>query len=190
MIVEQFWDLIDRSRELAKGALQEQGRHLQALLEELPASEILAFDKIYLGYAKLSYRATLWAALYIKEGGCSDDAFDYCRYELIARGRAAMETLVRDPDRLADAAYEDLCGDESIRSAIRRAYEKIAGTDAHGYREALRKLPAFDLGAEYARLGLDPGYNLNVDPVMRLDFDNRDAMSKLVPKVWKRYGRP
>src|ERR1700761_6658772 len=81
MIVEQFWDLIDRSRELAKGALQEQQRHLQALLEELPAREILAFDKIFLGYAKLSYRATLWAALYIKEGGCSDDAFDYCRYE-------------------------------------------------------------------------------------------------------------
>src|SRR6266481_1834313 len=102
MIIEQFWNIIGQSSALAGGKPEEQHRHLQALLEALPPDEILSFQHLFSGYAELSYRAALWAAFYIKEGGCSDDGFDYCRFELIAAGRDLFETLIRDPDRLAD----------------------------------------------------------------------------------------
>lgn len=184
MDIEQFWQLIDQSR----GPSLEEKQHarLRKLLEALPVEDIVTFDRIFSGYAKLSYRAALWAAFSVMHGGCSDDWFDYYRYELIAAGRKAFDDIVVDADQLAEPAYAEFHGYPDIAYAARKAYEHATGVELF---TVIGKYAPFDMDAEYRRLGLDPNYRLDDDPIMTMDFDDGDVVKPLLPKVWRRYGR-
>ena len=48
------------------------------------------------------------------------------------------------------------------------------------------KYAPFDMDAEYRRLGLDPNYRLDDDPIMTMDFDDGDVVKPMLPKVWRR----
>jgi hypothetical protein len=181
MNIDQFWHLIAQSH----GTPLQPHERLQQLLETLPPEDIITFDRIFWGYAKLSYRALLWMAFYVRDGGCSDDGFDYCRFELIIAGREAFDRAVVDPDRLAEDTYAKLDGYEEAAYAAVQAYEGVTGET---FDEGTSNLPEFDMQHEYGRLGLDPNYRLDTDPVMAIDFDDEDAVKQLLPKVWARYG--
>lgn len=186
MNIDIFWKLIEKSRKLAEGDSEAQAEELQALLEELSPADILTFQKIFDAYADLSYRASLWAAFYIKEGGCSDDAFDYSRWGLIAMGRKAFDEVVLNPDAMAKAKYDALEENEDIMMAADAAYIALAGNEDEFYEER-RKPPLPDMTGEYQRLGLDPAYDLDSDPVHSMDYDDQEAMSTILPKVVKKY---
>jgi Protein of unknown function (DUF4240) len=185
MNTDEFWHLIAQSR----GTHLEPHKQLQQLLEARPLDQILSFHQIFSGYMKVSYRALLWMAFFVKEGGCSDDSFDYCRCELIMSGRDAFDRLVLDPDRLPEQPYAEFEGGyEAVRYASVRAHEQL--TSGKTFYEELRKLPPFDMKSEYHRLGLDPTYRLNDDPIMKMDFEDGEIVRQYLPKVWARYGRP
>jgi hypothetical protein len=96
-----FWALVHAARAASGGACRQQAAQLVGALHRLPASQILAFDRIAEELWAESSRWDLWGAAYLLNGGCSADGFDYFRGWLLGQGRATWETAVEDPDSLA-----------------------------------------------------------------------------------------
>jgi hypothetical protein len=130
-----FWQLIEESRENAGGDLDEQAADLTDLLSELPADEIVAFDRMFRQYLNDAYRWDLWGAAYIINGGCSDDGFEYFRCWLIAEGERVYLEALADPESLVGRAEPDGQNEaESMQYAAADAYEVETGrklTDLH-----------------------------------------------------------
>ncbi|MFD9127647.1 DUF4240 domain-containing protein [Kitasatospora sp. NPDC059571] len=103
MDTQQYWDLIDEARRTATdaadaGAVAERAA---ALLAARPRAEILGAQQAFWDLMADSYRAELWAAAYLVNGGCSDDGFEYFRGWLVLQGREVFERAVAEPDSLA-----------------------------------------------------------------------------------------
>jgi len=95
-----FGQLIDHSKAESEGDCDRQADALKALLLEVPATAIMAFDRLFEHYVDQAYRNDLWAAAYIINGGCSDDGFEYFRRWLIGQGEAVYTAALRDPESL------------------------------------------------------------------------------------------
>src|SRR5262245_46669811 len=122
---EQFWKLIQTSREESNGDCDSQVERLQELLTKLPPKEIIDFDRHLVRLRQEAYRWDLWGAAYLLNGGCSDDGFEYFRCWLITQGEAVYTEALRDPDslaRFADPTKDDFdC--EALLDAAGYAYE-------------------------------------------------------------------
>ena len=67
-----------------------------------------------------SYRSSLWAAVYVINGGCSHDGFDYFRGWLMLQGRETFGQAVADPGSLADLAAARLAtANQAIVESLR-----------------------------------------------------------------------
>ncbi|MFC7583681.1 DUF4240 domain-containing protein [Nonomuraea antimicrobica] len=104
MDIAQFWMLIERARDQVPDADDDQAvaSTATALLSARPAAEIVAAQQAFWDVMAASYRAPLWGAAYLINGGCSDDGFDYFRGWLVTQGREVFERVVADPDTLAE----------------------------------------------------------------------------------------
>ena len=96
-----FWTLIQRAKENAEG-LEERVDNLKAELANFSAEEIRLFDEIYFNQIIRAYRWDLWGAVYVINGGCSDDEFRYFCDFLISEGKAVFESALINPESLAD----------------------------------------------------------------------------------------
>jgi tetratricopeptide (TPR) repeat protein len=117
----EFWGLIDTARS-ARGEL---APALHGILAELPPPRIVEFDAWFWAYFMALSRNDLWAAVYIINGGCSDDSFDYFRRWLVGQGEARMLAAIRDPETLADGVGFD----ELLLGAAEDAYRDVTGRD-------------------------------------------------------------
>lgn len=79
---------------------------LHAALGTLTADELLDFERRHARYVDQAYTWDLWGAAYIINGGCSDDTFEYFRAALVARGKAAFDRSLSDPDSMADMDFD------------------------------------------------------------------------------------
>ncbi|MFF7994626.1 DUF4240 domain-containing protein [Kitasatospora xanthocidica] len=104
MDVQRFWKLIEDARRRVPDPAEGDAVAAEAatLLSAQPRNEIIAADHVLRELLAHSYRNPLWAAAYIINGGCSDDAFDYFRGWLIMQGQRVFERVLTDPDSLAD----------------------------------------------------------------------------------------
>ena len=125
MTRDSFWNLIDASR--ASGDINRQGGDLERQLGELPIEELVLFHSHFYELFHAAYRADLWGAAYIINGGCSDDGFDYFRAYLIGRGKAAYEAALADPDALADVVGASEGKQEELLSLAVNVYLKRTG---------------------------------------------------------------
>jgi hypothetical protein len=140
----QFWQLIERSKAESEDDCDRLADALTALLLELPATDIMAFDRLFEQYADQAYRNDLWAAAYIIQGGCSDDGFEYFRRWLIGQGEAIYTAALRDPESLlsvvishfADARFLRIEGAPFLRFECEQlgwvadqAYERKTGSE-------------------------------------------------------------
>ena len=125
----QFWTLVDRSDEEAKGDYDRQTEILQETLEKLSPEEIHSFDFTWQDLMCKTYHWDLWAAAYIINGGCSDDGFEYFRCWLIGKGRKVFENALKDPESLVDIAEFEEAENEGIWYAARDAYEAVTGKE-------------------------------------------------------------
>ncbi len=165
---QTFWKLIETAR--ADAAPEEVASRAAELLADRPEAEIAASQQVLWDLLAESYRAPLWAAAYVINGGCSDDGFDYFRGWLLTQGQETFETALTDPDALAahpavrEAAAKgrDLW-DEGALSIAWRAYE--AGTG--------RELPADSFTISYPAL----------DPSWDFDFGDTDEISARLPRL-------
>ena len=122
---DAFWKLIDASR--ASGGIDLQCADLERLLEPLSVEELVSFHWHFYQLYNAAYRADLWGAAYVINGGCSDDGFDYFRGYLIGRGQAVYEAALADPDSLAATVGEDEGEQEGLLSLAVQVYLKRTG---------------------------------------------------------------
>lgn len=65
---------------------------------KIPLESIVDLYKHFYYYKNLSYTHEVWAAVYIMNGGCSDDCFSYFRNWLIFQGKQVFMKALKDPD--------------------------------------------------------------------------------------------
>jgi len=160
-----FWALIESSRRgpglraklkarlkrdhswARESAQERMERALTAALGKLPPQEIAAFDLWMRGLLDRAYRADLWAAAYLVCGGCSDDSFEYFRLWLISRGRGVYESVLANPENLADVLKDEPAADgayelefESLAYCASDAYEQATDGDELPFREGMPPL--------------------------------------------------
>uniref|UniRef100_A0AAU2JQI1 DUF4240 domain-containing protein n=1 Tax=Streptomyces sp. NBC_00049 TaxID=2903617 RepID=A0AAU2JQI1_9ACTN len=165
---QTFWKLIETAR--ADAQAQEVATRAAELLAGYPQPEIAGAQQVLWDLLADSYRAPLWAAAYVINGGCSDDGFDYFRGWLLTQGEAAFEAALADPDSLAahpavrEAAQEGLeLWDEEALSIVWTAYESATG----------RELPADSFTISYPPL----------DPAWDFDFDDTEQTTARLPRL-------
>lgn len=92
---------MDRKCELLK-------MRLEALEDD---GELLDFSRHFETMDAAGYTWPLWGAVYVMNGGCSDDSFSDFRGTLISQGREVFERAIKDADSLAEVDYggEDVC---------------------------------------------------------------------------------
>ncbi len=119
-----------QTREEAGNDTGRQSELLEERLSELPAKDIVDFQRIRHRLDEQAYTWDLWGAAYVIEDGCSDDCFRDFRSYLISLGGEAYETALRDPDALAPVVEDAETGDwENADSVAGDAYESAAGED-------------------------------------------------------------
>lgn len=162
----RFWQLIDEVRESGTAGVQT----LIAKLSQLPPDEILAYEKHFDDAMNVSYTSTLWAAAYIINSGCSDDAFDYFRAWLIMQGQTTFRRVVADPEVLVEFVESDDIFWEEIMYAPSKAYKLVTGND--------------NFVAMYVQK-----YGYNSGPDIVLDWvEDEDKLQTLLPKLSEKFG--
>jgi Protein of unknown function (DUF4240) len=170
---DQFWQLIERSKAASEGDCARQADALTMLLLELPATDIMAFDRLFYQYVDQAYRNDLWAAAYIIQGGCSDDGFEYFLRWLIGQGEAVYTAALRDPESLLSVVTTHFGDAQFLRFEgapfLRFECEQLAYVAGHAYE---RKT-----GSEMPR---------PAGPTLELigeDWDEED-LPAMFPKLW------
>jgi hypothetical protein len=125
-----FWQLISSTREATDHDTGRQSELLEERLSQLPAQQIVDFQRIRHGLDEQAYTWDLWGAAYVIDDGCSDDCFRDFRAYLISLGRGPYEAAMRDPDSLAPVVQDAEEGDwENADNVAPDAYESVAGED-------------------------------------------------------------
>ncbi|MBT2404034.1 MULTISPECIES: DUF4240 domain-containing protein [unclassified Streptomyces] len=170
---QTFWKLIETAR--ADAEADRVAARAAELLADSPAAEIAAAQQVLWDLLADSYRAPLWAAAYVINGGCSDDGFDYFRGWLLTQGETAFTRALADPDSLADhpavraAASEGVeLWDEEALSIAWTAYESATG----------RELPSDSFTISYPDL----------DPAWSFDFDDAEETASRLPRLSALFG--
>ncbi|GAA4594857.1 hypothetical protein GCM10023194_62910 [Planotetraspora phitsanulokensis] len=178
MNTEDVWRLVDEARsgldEEARGDADAVAGRMVGLLSRRTPAEIVAFAQPLWDLLTASYRADLWAAAYVINGGASDDGFDYFRGWLVAQGEEVYGQAVADPDSLAGLP------------AVERAHareEDIEGADVLGVAWNAHlavtgeELPDGAFTIRHPRL----------DPDWDFDFDDEDEMRRRLPRLTALY---
>jgi hypothetical protein len=129
----EFWQLIERSKAASEGDCDRQADALTVLLLELPATAVMAFDRLFDQYADQAYRNELWAAAYIINGGCSDDGFEYFRRWLIGQGEAVYTAALRDPESLLSVVKPHIEDNPFLVGALRYECEQLGWVADQAY---------------------------------------------------------
>lgn len=104
---DRFWSLIDKSKQSSED-LEDFAENLTTELKQLTSTDIIGF---HLREQKLrfdSYTSELWCAGYIMNGGCSDDSFEYFRCWIIAQGKDAYYSSLKNSDWLVNLYSKDV----------------------------------------------------------------------------------
>ncbi|WP_370022095.1 DUF4240 domain-containing protein [Planotetraspora sp. GP83] len=157
-------------------------------LDTLPLNELLDFAVHFERILERAWRPEVWAAACLLAGGTADTWHAYFRYEdrftdfrasLLALGRTSFETVVADPDALADlpdmAAVED--GHWDLFMKLHQVPED-AYVQAGGDRGDFARAVADRLGARVRR-GAPPD-----DGRWRVD---EDALPERYPRLATRF---
>lgn len=138
-----FWKLIDASRRGKADDLDGQAEALAVRLSKLPVKELVSFQDHFNRFAALAYRADLWGAANLINGGCSDDGFDDFIGWVISRGEKVFRAALADPDSLARVAGEGNVEFADLSVAASRVYLQSTGAD--DFYDLLPRRPAAKL---------------------------------------------
>ena len=129
MDISEFWKLIDRTREAASGDAEKQSELLIEKLAQLPAEEIISFERIFDDLKDNAYVGNLWDAAIVIMDGCGDDGFQEFREWLVGRGKEAYENAIKDPETLVDVLEIGEQIFPTLLGPAFEAYEKVTGKD-------------------------------------------------------------
>ncbi len=173
MTEDAFWQIIESSRSefdpnLRDGNQERQAKLLEEQLRPLLPRELEDYERLFSRFFFMPYNWETWAAVYLIEGGCSDDGFDYFRAWLISMGRQVFESVVASADSLAEFAY--LSGVEVI------SFPDILSMGAQIYEEKT--------GTEVPDSCYEPG-RPDEPGGTPWDEDNLAALEQRLPRVWQ-----
>ena len=127
---DEFWEIIDQSRDGSGDNYLEQVTTLKSILMKREPEEIEKFNNTFVGLMSNSYDNRLWAASYIINGGCSDDCFEYFRQYLVAHGKLKFYETLNDPESCAGwVKSEGEAGWEGLMCAANEAYMEKTGKE-------------------------------------------------------------
>jgi Protein of unknown function (DUF4240) len=130
MDIEEFWKLIDTTREATGGDVSKQVGLLVEILVNRSIDEIFAYEKIMDDLLDKAYDAALWDAADIIGCGTGDDGFMDFRAWLIAQGQEVYESALADPESLVDLVdIDDDAQEEEMLFVAMYAYEKKTGNE-------------------------------------------------------------
>ena len=98
---DRFWAIIANSKSAASSE-SELLDQLYQRLDQLPLSDVVAFNLRSNLLMAASYTSELWCAAYIMNRGCGDDGFEYFRSWLISQGRDIYTAAVESADSLVE----------------------------------------------------------------------------------------
>jgi len=163
--VEQlFWNKIEKARNLASDNYEIQCQKLITLLEAESPEFIIQFDKTFKAKMEKAYTWKLWAAIYIINGGCSDDCFCDFRSWLIGQGETVFESVVKNPDSLnnLNIGTDDW---EGLLYSANQAYRELTEQDLPPYNILRNGEPAGD----------------------KWDEENTEQLKAMLPQLYLKY---
>lgn len=165
-----MWRLVEQARADGAEDAEAVAERMTALLATRDPADIVAFAQPLWDLLAVSYRADLWAAAYLVNGGASDDGFDYFRGWLIAQGRETFEQTLANPDSLAANPIVIQAAEEGEDLEC----EDILGVawDAH-LSATGQELPAAAFTIIYPEL----------DPAWTFDFDDHAELTRRLPRL-------
>ncbi|MFJ4847699.1 MULTISPECIES: DUF4240 domain-containing protein [unclassified Streptomyces] len=172
MDTRQFWRLIDDARARVPDPADPEvvAARASGLLAEQPPERIVAVQQALWDLMAASYRAPLWAAAYLINGGCSDDGFDF-RGWLITQGREVFGRAVSDPDSLA--------GLPAVRAACAATGPDLEGEATLGIAwDAYRAATGEDLPDDAFTIRYP-----DLDPAWRFDFGDTAEVARHLPAL-------
>jgi hypothetical protein len=99
---DQFWKVIQTTKDNSNGDFEEQQEELANELRKLTAGDIILFGNRFRFFRGQANTWELWGAIYIIHGGCSDDSFNDFREWVIGQGKEFYYRTIKDPESLVD----------------------------------------------------------------------------------------
>ncbi|MEO6229899.1 MAG: DUF4240 domain-containing protein [Ferruginibacter sp.] len=105
---DEFWKIIQTTRDHSSGNFEEQQEELANELRKLIPDDIILFGNRFRYFRGQANTWELWGAIYIIHGGCSDDSFNDFREWVIGQGRDFYYKTVKDPESLVEIDTEKI----------------------------------------------------------------------------------
>ena len=130
MEIEEFWNLIDITREASDGDVYQQAHLLVEILRKRSVDELFSYEKFMDNLLDEAYDAELLDAAYIIGCRCSDDGFRDFRAWLIAQGQEVYDNVLVNPESLLDLIdVNDDTQNGALFYVTMHAYEQKTGQD-------------------------------------------------------------
>lgn len=154
----RFFAIVDGACARAGGDVDRMAVALFDTLCELPADDVVAFQREYGRQHRRLYVRRLWCAGDHALGPMGEDAFADLRIHLVFRGRSAVDDVLTDPDALVDHLPDDLDDlrvAQELGAAAPDAFQQLTGVDLYERHPDLATVDLPDGDPVGAPLGLE-----------------------------------
>jgi Protein of unknown function (DUF4240) len=103
---DQFWRIIQTTKNNSNGDYEQQQEELANELHKLTPNEIVLFGNRFRFFRGQANTWELWGAIYLIQGGCGDDSFNDFREWVIGQGRDFYYKTIKDPESLIEMDEE------------------------------------------------------------------------------------
>jgi hypothetical protein len=103
---EQFWRIIQITKDNSQNDYEKQQEELEYELNKLTPDELILFGNRFRYFRGQANTWELWGAIYIIQGGCGDDSFNDFREWVIVQGKDFYYKTINDPETLAELDAE------------------------------------------------------------------------------------
>lgn len=134
----QFWTLIEHSRQVSQGDIDEQTEIIRTALTELGCDTIVEFENHLNSYISALSRFDVLAANFMIQSYVSDDGFEDFRAWLILNGKTRFEAALKNIESIAEWLERDdvdnIDGSRFVTIAV-QAYEDAGGNSDEFYKQ-------------------------------------------------------
>ena len=142
---DKFWGIIDHTLKSSNNDYEIQQEKLEKTLKTLNLQEIIEFDNRFRELRGKSYTWELWGAIYIINGGCGDDSFDYFREWVISQGKEFYYKTIENPKTLIDLKIDITEIEwEGISYVASTVFEKLTKQEIPSTFNENREISGFD----------------------------------------------
>lgn len=172
---QEFWRLIDFSKQQAAGDNAAQEALLIKTLSHYAPADIITFEYLLRQQLEEADDFNIMAAAKIMEGSVTDDSYIYFRCWLISQGEKVFTEAIRNPDTLAQLETDDSTTDfEPLLYVTTAAYKVKTGQqkedDSFPRAKAAERGLSYDFGSHTKGNDWTP-----------------EQLSTLLPKLWAKY---